>query len=73
MSEQAERIHAALLRFKAERASAGDQQVKPIKPAEGAREVVVVNEQYLDALFPQSPGGPIPENPVRKLAAAKGM
>ena len=78
MSVQSERIHAALLRCKAERSAAGGHQFKPTKPEETARPLIVVNEQNLAAFFLSSvsrpdnpetpcgsqPGG-IPRNSVR--------
>ena len=51
MSNQAERIHAALLRFKTAPSTAKTRQVKLDKPSETARQRVVVNEQNLAALF----------------------
>jgi hypothetical protein len=50
MSDQAERIHAALLRFRAERSVAVSPQVKPREPEGAGRQLVVVNEQNLAAL-----------------------
>ena len=69
MSQQTERIHAALLRFKTERSAAGGQQIKPTKPETTERQLIVVNEQNLAALFPSHAR---PEVPVRKLTVAKG-
>lgn len=51
MSNQSERIHAALLRFKAKRSATGDQQVEPTQPEDTPRQPIVVNEQNLAALF----------------------
>ena len=65
MSETSERIHAALLRFKTERSSTGDQPVKSAQPEEHSRQTVVVNEQNFAALF-------LLETPGRSRAAAKG-
>jgi hypothetical protein len=62
MSDQSERIRAALLRFKA----------APPEPESASRPPVVVNEQNLAALFLPSVGRTFPVSPVRKLAATKG-
>jgi hypothetical protein len=72
MSEPSERIHAALRRFKAAPSAAGGQQAKPSEPKETARQLIVVNEQNLAALFLSSSSRPSPETPARKLAATKG-
>jgi hypothetical protein len=71
MSEPSERIHAALLRFKAERSAAGGQQVEPTEPDETVRQLIVVNEQNLAALFLSSVSRSYPEAASRKLAATK--
>ena len=72
MSNQAERIHAALLRFKTAPSTAKSRQVKLDKPSESTRQRVVVNEQNLAALFLSSGGHPerIPSEP--KAAITKG-
>jgi hypothetical protein len=62
MSDQSERIRAALLRFEAARSTSAVRQVEPTQPEGAARQLVVVNEQNLAALF----------QPERKLAASKG-
>jgi hypothetical protein len=50
MSDQAERIHAALLRLKAQRSAAASPQVKPCQPEGTAPQLVVINEKNLAAL-----------------------
>ncbi len=50
MNDPTARIHAALLRFRAKESVAESHPFKPRKPEEGARELVVVNEQNLAAL-----------------------
>jgi hypothetical protein len=50
MSDQAERIHAALLRLKAQRSPAVSPQVTPCQPEATAPQLVVINEQNLAAL-----------------------
>jgi hypothetical protein len=72
MSDQSERIHAALLRSRATRSAVGDRQTKPIEPEELARQFVVVNEQNLAALFLSSGGRPHPIPAAPKLAITKG-
>ena len=71
MSNQAERIHAALLRFKSAPSTAKSRQVKLDKPSETTRQSVVVNEQNLATLFLS--GGERPESspPEPKAASAK--
>lgn len=72
MSNQAERIHAALLRFKAVPSTAKSRQVKLDKPSETAQQRVVVNEQNLAALF-LSGGGRLESIPLEpKRPVAKG-
>jgi hypothetical protein len=70
MSNQAERIHAALLRFKTAPSTAR-RQVTLDKPSETARQCVVVNEQNLAALFLSSGGRPESISPELKLVIAK--
>jgi hypothetical protein len=72
MSEQSERIHAALLRFAAERSTAQALQVKPTEPGAPERQLVVVNEQNLEALFLSSAARPSAPIADRKFAAGKG-
>jgi hypothetical protein len=72
MSEQSERIRAALLRSAAARSAAEGPQVKPAEPEDAERQLVVVNEQNLAALFLSSAAPPAPHLPDRKLAAGKG-
>jgi hypothetical protein len=72
MSEQSERIRTALLRFEAARSSAEGRQMKPTEPEDAERQLVVVNEQNLAALFLSCAAPPAPNVPDRKLAAGKG-
>jgi hypothetical protein len=72
MSNQAERIHAALLRFKTAPSTAKSRQVKVDKPSETARQRVVVNEQNLAALFLSSGGRLERIAPEAKAAGGKG-
>jgi len=72
MSDQSERIRAALLRFKTTRSAVGSQPFKPIEPEELARQFVVVNEQNLAELFLSSVGRPNPKPAARKPAITKG-
>jgi hypothetical protein len=50
MSDQVERIHAALLRLKAQRSAAVSPQVKPCQPEAAAPQLVVIDEKNLAAL-----------------------
>ena len=72
MSDQSERIRAALLRFKAVPSMADGPHLQPAGPEPAAPQPVVVNEQNLAALFLPSVGRPFPEAQVRKMAASKG-
>jgi hypothetical protein len=72
MSEQSERIRAALLRFEAARSAAEVRQVRPAEPEDTKRQLVVVNEQNLAALFLSSVERPSSQVADRKLAAGKG-
>jgi hypothetical protein len=72
MSEQSERIRAALLRFEAARSTAEVRQETPAEAEDTERQLVVVNEQNLAALFLSSVERSSPHVPDRKLAAGKG-
>ncbi len=71
MNNQAERIHAAILRFKAERSPDGSRQVKPCQAEATVRQmVVVVNEQNLAALSLSSVDSPRTRAPRRGMTEA---
>ncbi len=72
MSDQAERIHAALLRLKAQRSAAVGPQVKPCQPEATASQFVVINEQNLAALT-LSTLAPARKLPARSSNGTRGI